>query len=92
MASVKLPGGKDDALSNKSDASITRAGNQEPCVGIGAAVPVRAAARFWRCQSALNVTESRIALGHLFEGLAMAVLPVRVGDEARSAPLMSRQK
>jgi amino acid transporter len=27
-----------------------------------------------------------------WKGLAMAVLPVRVGDDARSAPLMSRQK
>jgi hypothetical protein len=27
-----------------------------------------------------------------WKGLAMSVLPVRVGDDARSAPLMSRQK
>jgi amino acid transporter len=46
----------------------------------------------WMQKILHNETAYQVERRLHWKGLAMAVLPVRVGDDARSAPLMSRQK
>jgi len=46
----------------------------------------------WMQKILHNETAYQVERRLHWKGLAMAVLPVRVGDDARSAPLMPRQK